>query len=144
MVELAAYLACHQERPRSAEEIHSAVWPLSEAKADVSLDTVRQPLSRLRRSLGESHLPDAARTGGHWLASTVSSDRFRFQALAEAARRVEGDEAIGIWREVLGLVRGSRSPGWPRARSGGRGRSCSWRPWRQRPPMSLTAWPRRA
>jgi hypothetical protein len=105
VAELAAYLACHQERPRSAEEVQAALWPLTDAKADVSLDTVRQHLSRLRRALGESHLPDASKVGGYQLASTVSSDWFRFQALAEAARRVEAAQAVTIWRDALGLVR---------------------------------------
>jgi hypothetical protein len=53
-----------------------------------------------------SQLPDASKVGGYQLASTVSSDWFRFQALAEAARRVDTDKAMTIWRAGLGLVRG--------------------------------------
>lgn len=111
VTELAAYLACHQDRPRSAEEIHAAVWPMTDAKADVVLDTVRQHLSRLRRALGEGHLPDAGKAGGYRLASTVSSDWFRFQALVEAARRTEREASIGLWRQALGLVRGKAFEG---------------------------------
>lgn len=113
VVELAAYLACHQERPRTAEEVHAAVWPLGEAKRDVSLDTVRQHLSRLRRALGDEHLPDAGKLGGYQLASTVSSDWFRFQALREAGRRLEPRAAVGVWRDALGLVRGIPFAGVP-------------------------------
>ncbi|MHB8506853.1 MAG: AfsR/SARP family transcriptional regulator [Acidimicrobiales bacterium] len=113
VVELAAYLACHQQRPCTAEEIHAAVWPLGDAKRDISLDTVRQHLSRLRRALGEEHLPDAGKAGGYQLASTVSSDWFRFQALGEAACRRNRADAIGLCQLALGLVRGAPFAGVP-------------------------------
>jgi hypothetical protein len=107
VVELAAYLACHQDRPRSAEEIQAALWPLAGTRAEVSLDTVRQHLSRVRRALGEDHFPDATKAGGYRLEGTVSSDWFRFQALAEAARRTGDDRAVSLWRDALALVRGA-------------------------------------
>ena len=113
VVELAAYLACHQQRPYTAEEVHAAVWPLADGKRDISLDTVRQYLSRLRRALGEEHLPDAGKVGGYQFASTVSSDWFRFQALGEAARRGDRADVIGLWRLALGLVRGAPFAGVP-------------------------------
>jgi hypothetical protein len=74
---------------------------------------VRQYLSRLRRALGEEHLPDAGKVGGYQFASTVSSDWFRFQALGEAARRGDRADAIGLWRLALGLVRGAPFAGVP-------------------------------
>jgi hypothetical protein len=77
------------------------------------LDTVRQRLSRLRRALGDEHLPDAGKLGGYQLASTVSSDWFRFQALREPGRRLEPRAAIGVWRDALGLVRGMPFAGVP-------------------------------
>lgn len=107
VVELAAYLACHRDGLRSAEQIQAALWPLEGSKGDVSLDTVRQHLSRLRRSVGEENFPDAAKAGGYGLGEGVSCDWLRFQALAEAARRSEGVRSAGLRREALGLVRGA-------------------------------------
>jgi DNA-binding winged helix-turn-helix (wHTH) protein len=52
VTELAVCLACHQDRPRSAEEIEAAVWPARKGGHGVSMDAVRQHLSRLRRALG--------------------------------------------------------------------------------------------
>lgn len=108
--DLAAFLVFHQDRPRSLEEVHAAVWPLTKAKnadgpKDVLLETARQSLSRLRRCVGEEHLADASKAGGYLLAG-VASDWLRFEALIEAGRRAPKDRAINLRRQALGLVRG--------------------------------------
>jgi DNA-binding SARP family transcriptional activator len=107
LVELAAYLATHQEHPVSAGHLRTALWPVSDGDLDeVAAKTLPQAVSRLRRCLGEGHLPDAREAGGYQLASTVSSDWFRFQALVEAARRCDDHRACELLRQALGLVRG--------------------------------------
>lgn len=108
--DLAVYLAFHQDRPRSLVEVHADVWPLVRGKngdrpKDVLLETARQSLSRLRRCVGEEHLPDASKAGGYALVG-VASDWLRFQALIEAARRAPTDRAIKLRAQALGLVRG--------------------------------------
>lgn len=113
VVELAAYLACHSESVRTAEQVQAALWPLAGSRGDVSLDTVRQHLSRLRRCVGEDNLPDATRAGGYRFGEKVASDWMRFQALAEAARRAEGVRSAGLRRDALGLVRGAPFSGVP-------------------------------
>ncbi len=108
LVELAAFLVTHQERRVTVADLREAVWPANPSRPDVEVkaETVVQQMSRLRRCLGAEHFPDGSGKTGWKLASSVSSDWFRFQALAEAARHAEGDRRSEIRREALALVRG--------------------------------------
>lgn len=112
LVELAAFLVCHQERPVGVSDIRLALWPEGSRRGEeVKPETVGQHMSRLRRCLGGEHLPEGR--GGYQLASSVSSDWFRFQALVEAARHAEAERAAEIRREALALVRGRPFAGVP-------------------------------
>ena len=108
LVELAAYLVTHQERRVTVADLRDALWPEDSARPEreVKAETVGQYMSRLRRCLGAEHLPDAGGKVGWQLASTVSSDWFRFQAQLEAARHADPERALELRREALGLVRG--------------------------------------
>jgi hypothetical protein len=99
--ELVVFLAS-QERPVPGEEIRCAVWPDTE----VSSKGFVQAVSRTRRHLGgRAHLPEAA-SGTYRLGPGVGYSWARFQELAAAAARANPTEALSLWSEALGLVRG--------------------------------------
>ena len=104
LVELAAYLATHRDRPVPAERLRTVLWPYDPAQGDVALARVHEQVSRLRRCLGPDQLPDAA--GGYQLAGTVACDWAEFEALVEAGRTVPGAESMGFLQRALALVRG--------------------------------------
>jgi hypothetical protein len=104
LVELAAYLATHRDRPVPAERLRTVLWPYNPAQGDVALARVHEQVSRLRRCLGPDQLPEA--TGGYQLADTVACDWAEFEALVEAARAVPEAESMGFLQRALALVRG--------------------------------------
>jgi DNA-binding SARP family transcriptional activator len=108
---LLAYMATH-ERPITADEIASALWPLDAAKDDVDgpqRKTVLNALSRARGVLGYSASGKARiayTPQGYRLASDVTCDWIRFEKLLANARRQLPADAITTLRQALELVRG--------------------------------------
>ncbi|MBW3613692.1 MAG: LysM peptidoglycan-binding domain-containing protein [Actinobacteria bacterium] len=108
VTELAAYLATREDgRPRSADELRAALWPLGAdlLGKEVSEETFRSYVSHLRRCLGRDHVPDAGEVGGY-LVVGVPTDWRRFKALVAQARRAPTGEARTLLAEALSLVRG--------------------------------------
>ncbi|HSH58089.1 MAG TPA: bacterial transcriptional activator domain-containing protein, partial [Acidimicrobiales bacterium] len=108
VTELAAYLATRDDgRPRSADELRAALWPLGAdlQGKEVSEETFRSYVSHLRSCLGRDHLPDAGEVGGYRLEG-VTTDWGRFKALVAQARRAPTCEAEMLLVEALDLVRG--------------------------------------
>lgn len=101
--ELLVYLALHQDRAHSAEEIAGAVFSLESGRDEVSTKTLRTYLSGLRQAIGAEHLPVAS--SGYELAGTAT-DWDQFRQLNAAAMAETGDIANDSRRRALSLVRG--------------------------------------
>ncbi len=108
---LLAYMATH-ERPITADEIASALWPLDAGKDNANgpqRKTVMNAISRARAVLGYSAAGKeriAYTPQGYRLVSDVTSDWSRFEKyLANARQQLPGD-AITSLRKALELVRG--------------------------------------
>jgi hypothetical protein len=102
--ELVVYLATH-ELPVPTERLRCAVW----AEVEVASESFIQAMSRARRHLGgQAHLPEAA-GGAYRLGPGVGCSWSAFKDLtgaAGAAVRSDPDQAMALWRQALGLVRG--------------------------------------
>ncbi|MBV8302690.1 MAG: hypothetical protein JOZ04_00670, partial [Acidimicrobiia bacterium] len=116
MIELAAFLALHNERPLSGEEIRAAMWdggPDGEGR-DLNAQTLREHLSRLRRCLGREYLPDAAERGGYQLDGKVFCDWKQFEVSIEGANQRRGHpQEAELLRHALELVQGRPFSGVP-------------------------------
>jgi hypothetical protein len=102
--ELVVYLATH-ELPVPGERLRCAVW----AEVEVASKSFIQAMSRARRHLGgQRHLPEAS-GGAYRLGPGVGCSWSAFKELtgaAGAAARSDPDQAMALWRQALGLVRG--------------------------------------
>ena len=103
VLELASFLASHRDRPYSADELCTVLW-LPESDRG-GLKTVRNYVSRLRRSIGAEYFPQGG-DGGYALSPEVRTDIGLFNGLVEAARSSSPDEARELLRRALELVRG--------------------------------------
>jgi hypothetical protein len=105
VVDLVVYLACHPERPVTADVLRAA---LSGPETDLGEDTLRTYASHARRALGPDHLPPAGERG--YQLVDVDVDWTTFQILvADAATRPD-DEARYLLNQALRLVRGRALP----------------------------------
>ncbi|HTT91230.1 MAG TPA: BTAD domain-containing putative transcriptional regulator [Acidimicrobiales bacterium] len=108
---LLAYMATH-ERPITADEITSALWPLDAEKDNLNgpqRKTVMNAISRARAVLSYSASGKeriAYSPQGYRLASDVTSDWKRFEKYLANARQQSPGEAIASLRKALELVRG--------------------------------------
>ena len=108
---LLAYLASH-ERPVTADEMASALWPLDATKDNVAgpqRKTVMNLISRARTALGYNTAGKERLVYsplGYRLSADVTSDWARFEKYLGNARRQEGVESIASLRKALDLVRG--------------------------------------
>lgn len=100
-----AYLAVHDDRPQSADEIQTALWPESMKVPSVSQKTFLNYVSRARQSVGVQYLPDANGRPGYELVNTTSDWR-EFRTLAATANSSPKEQATEIRRNALQLVRG--------------------------------------
>jgi DNA-binding SARP family transcriptional activator len=108
---LLGYMAAH-ERPVTADEIASALWPLDATKDNVNgpqRKTVMNAISRARTVLGYSAAGKERivySPQGYRLAADVTSDWSRFERYVANARRQAPAEAMTSLRGALELVRG--------------------------------------
>ena len=108
---LLAYMASH-DRPVTADEIASTLWPLDATKDNVNgpqRKTVMNVISRARAVLGYSAAGKeriAYTPQGYRLAPDVTSDWTRFEKYLANARRQAPSEALDSLRGALELVRG--------------------------------------
>jgi DNA-binding SARP family transcriptional activator len=99
-----AYLALHDDRPQSADEIQNALWPDSMKVSSVAQKTFLNYVSRARQTVGAQYLPEANGRAGYELVNT-SSDWREFRTLATRANTSSKEEAIELRRSALRLVR---------------------------------------
>jgi DNA-binding SARP family transcriptional activator len=100
-----AYLALHDDRPQSADEIQTALWPESMKVSSVSQKTFLNYVSRARQTVGAQYLPEAANRVGYQLINT-SSDWREFRTLASKANSSAKNQAVELRRSALEMVRG--------------------------------------
>jgi DNA-binding SARP family transcriptional activator len=100
-----AYLALHDDRPQSADEIRTALWPEASTVTAVTQKTFLNYVSRARQFVGVDHLPEAQNGSGYAL-SNATSDWREFRSLALAADQASKEQATELRRRALGLVRG--------------------------------------
>lgn len=108
---LLAYMSTH-ERPVTADEIASALWPLDATKDNLNgpqRKTVMNAISRARAVLGYSATGKeriAYTPHGYRLSADVTSDWRRFEQYLANARRQLPTDAMTSLRKALELVRG--------------------------------------
>ena len=100
-----AFLAMHDDRPQSADEIQNALWPESMKVSSVAQKTFLNYVSRARQTVGAQYLPEANGRPGYQLVNT-SSDWREFRTLAASANSSTKEQAIELRRSALQLVRG--------------------------------------
>lgn len=100
---LLSYLVLHRDRPRTADEIIEALWPVGSGAGDVTRETIHSYMSALRRSIGAEALPLS--DGGYQLTDVVGSDWDQFRDLVDAADENDA-QSMGRLDEALALVRG--------------------------------------
>ncbi|MGI8778104.1 MAG: hypothetical protein ACR2LJ_12170 [Acidimicrobiales bacterium] len=123
LAEVLVYLVVYgTEHPVAGTQLRTDCWcPKPDAATpgmpprlkEISMDSLHQAMSRLRKQLGEGgrgwHLPAAA-DGAYRPGLEVGCDWTLFQALAaagtDAVARHETARAIAAWREALELVAG--------------------------------------
>jgi DNA-binding SARP family transcriptional activator len=102
---LIAYLTLHDDRPQTADEIRSALWPEVNTVNTVTQKTFLNYVSRARQFVGIDHLPEVQNGSGYALTNATSDWR-EFRTLALAADQTSGEQAVALRREALVLVRG--------------------------------------
>lgn len=100
-----AYLALHDDRPQSADEIQNALWPESMKVSSVAQKTFLNYVSRARQAVGTQYLPEANGRPGYELVNT-SSDWREFRTFATRANVSAKEQSIELRRSALQLVRG--------------------------------------
>jgi DNA-binding SARP family transcriptional activator len=100
-----AYLALHDDRPQSADEIQNALWPESMKVSSVAQKTFLNYVSRARQTVGTQYLPEANGRPGYELVNT-SSDWREFRAFAQRANTSTREQSFELRRNALQLVRG--------------------------------------
>jgi DNA-binding SARP family transcriptional activator len=103
---LIAYLALHDDRPQSADEIRSAMWPEVNTVTTVTQKTFLNYVSRARQFVGVEHLPESQNGSGYTL-NNATSDWREFRSLAQAADQATRIQAVALRRQALQLVRGN-------------------------------------
>ena len=100
-----AYLALHDDRPQTADEMQTALWPDNGTINGVTQKTFLNYVSRVRQFVGVHHLPEAQNRSGYALTNVVCDWR-KFRTLALAADQAPKAQAIELRQEALRLVRG--------------------------------------
>jgi DNA-binding SARP family transcriptional activator len=100
-----AYLALHDDRPQTADEIRTALWPETNTVTPVTQKTFLNYVSRARKFVGVNHLPEALNGAGYALRYATSDWR-EFRSLALAADQGSKEQGVELRRKALGLVRG--------------------------------------
>ncbi|MCU1493242.1 MAG: hypothetical protein JWO62_1006 [Acidimicrobiaceae bacterium] len=115
--ELLCYLALHDERPVSADEILLALWPIESDRKEASRKSLHTYLSGLRQAIGPERLPDASAVGGYRVTG-VTTDWGEFRRLVAEARNASDEVATVLRTDALALVRGAPFQGVPEGRFG--------------------------
>jgi hypothetical protein len=103
LTELFTYLVFHDHRHLKAAQIGVGLRP--SGSRDLDEKTVRNALTKLRRSIGPEHLPEGSTLG--YLIVEIACDWVTFQRCNRQADTTGGEEAIALRKEALALVRGA-------------------------------------
>jgi two-component SAPR family response regulator len=103
LTELFTYLVFHEHRHLKAAQIAIGLRPTG--TRDLDEKTVRNALTKLRRSVGTEHLPEATSAG--YLLEGILCDAVTFQRLSRQAETMGGEDALSLRKEALALVRGA-------------------------------------
>lgn len=101
---LLCYLAFHRDRPMTAGEIQTALWPTSKTTRDVSRNTFHNYVAEARKAVGNVILPEAARGIGYQLAN-ISTDVEEFEQLVATSRNENDERSVERRVRALALVR---------------------------------------
>jgi len=101
---LLCYLAFHRDRPMSAGEIQTALWPTSKTTKDVTRNTFHNYVAEARKAVGNTVLPESARGAGYQLQS-ISVDFEEFEALERTSRAADETYSIELRVQALAMVR---------------------------------------
>ena len=103
---IVAYLALHDERPVSLDEIQTALWPVTNDSAvDIKRSSMGNYMTDTRRYIGVAHFPSAAGQPGYRLVDVHCDWRHFEELVKQSASRPPG-ESRDLRRQALGLVRG--------------------------------------
>lgn len=103
---IVAYLALHDERPISLDEIQTALWPVTNDSAvDIKRSSMGNYMTDTRKYIGVAHFPSAAGQPGYRLVD-VDCDWQHFQGLVKQSASRPPGESRNLRRQALGLVRG--------------------------------------
>lgn len=100
-----SYLALHNTRVLTLDEIQTAIWPLTNGVNDVKRPVMLNYMADVRKVVGERHLPTASGKSGYQLVD-VATDWDTFQKLVASAHGAPKTEALRLQRRALDLVRG--------------------------------------
>lgn len=99
------YLAVHDDRPRTVDDVQTALWPMDSTERDVSRKTFLNYVSDVRRLVSAEHLPATPKRATYRL-SDVATDWGEFRGLAAAAEHATGSSGHSARERALALVRG--------------------------------------
>ena len=103
---IVAYLALHDERPISLDEIQTALWPVTNDSAvDIKRSSMGNYMTDTRKFIGVAHFPSAAGQPGYRLVDVDCDWRHFEEFVKQSASRPPG-ESRDLRRQALGLVRG--------------------------------------
>ena len=105
VADLVVFLACHPDRPVSADRLRAA---LSGPAGDITDDTLRTYVSHARRALGADHVPPASDRG--YRLDSVDCDWVHFQRLVTQADWASPDQSRSLLDQAVGLARGRVFP----------------------------------
>src|ERR1019366_1202983 len=100
-----AYLAVHDDRPRTVDDAQTTLWPTVGTEADITRKTFTNHVTAVRRAVGTRHLPDDVQRNGYRLEG-ATTDWHRFRALAAQAEHSTGMQRHQLRVAALQLVRG--------------------------------------
>lgn len=102
--ELCCYLALHPARPRTADQLLTALWPFESERPEATRKTLHNNMSLLRQAAGPDRLPDGG--GAGYQLVDVDTDWHHFLRLLADAEAAAGPASIALRFRALELVRG--------------------------------------
>jgi hypothetical protein len=114
VLELLCFLACHNDRRFTADQIRAEMWPSTDGGEHVSAKSFRTYVSGLRAVIGRGQFPEAF-DGFYEIGSSVDTDWDRFRTLVSFAHALP-DDARMLLSSALGLIRGQLFSGVPTGR----------------------------
>jgi len=102
--ELCCYLALHPDRPRTADQLQAALWPVESERPEATRKTLHNNMSLLRQAAGPERLPESGAAG--YQLVDVGTDWHDFRQLLGEAETADGPASVELRFRALELVRG--------------------------------------